>query len=561
MIADRNTLGDAASPYLRQHRDNPVWWHEWSRETLEHARSTGKPLFVSVGYATCHWCHVMASEAFSDQACADALNRSFVCIKVDREERPDIDQFLMQFLVATRGHGGWPLNAFLTPDGRPFLALTYIPVDGRASMPGFVGIIDRVLSFYADRGPELPTFDLWEASPPRETDDPTPVPGASEPFVHRLDNLVRRGDHDHGGFGMDAKFPPHSTLLYLLFGTRTYQHQGAARFLRHTLDTIARRGLHDHLQGGFFRYCVDRAWTVPHFEKMLYDQALLLWVYAVAARLFDDARYGAVARGVVRALDDTFLLPDGVYRSAHDADTNHVEGDTYLWTEDELRDIAGVDAERLFVLAPGGTVDGRHHLVRNQSDADPDRERAVLERLLEVRRRRPQPATDDKVVTAWNALTGVALVEAGRMLQDPSLLARARDLYQALRARNHAGDGWARSSLGTMRSPGRFLEDTAAVLLLETYLAEDAATEEDHRRMCRQIAETRRELDTFRDERGWVGARTSDFDPLPAESFDSPTPSPVALVEMGLQRAALLRRAAAARVPALERRHLPPHRL
>jgi uncharacterized protein YyaL (SSP411 family) len=533
-MMDRNTLDQAASPYLRQHQNNPVWWQEWSAATLAAARDTGRPLFVSVGYATCHWCHVMAAEAFSDEEVAAALNRDFVCIKVDREERPDIDHFLMQFLLATRGHGGWPLNVFLTPELKPMLALTYMPVEGRGGMPGFVDILGRVLEFYRDRRHDLPDFDLWQGATASEAGPP---PGQPDEFTHRLDNLVRRGDHEWGGFGLDAKFPPHSSLLYLLFGVAAYGHDGAERFLRHTLDIIARRGLHDHLQGGFFRYCVDRTWTIPHFEKMLYDQAMLLWVYSQAARLFDDERYLAVARGVVAALEDTFRLPSGAYASGHDADTEHHEGATYTWSADELASVLEDRDPSLFELPPHGNFEGRNHLVLSTNYPLSTIDEEVRARLLELRNARVQPSRDDKVITSWNALAGIALVEAWRATGDTDLLNRAWSLYSALQECNQLSDyRWTRSSLGSVRNEREFLEDYAAVLLFQTYLMEE--NPEPAQRDALRVAMKRNKeaIQKFSTESGWTVSRASDLHPIPADDFDSPTPSPISLTQMALHR-------------------------
>ncbi|MEX2442675.1 MAG: DUF255 domain-containing protein [Alkalispirochaeta sp.] len=537
-MVDRNALDQAASPYLRQHQSNPVWWQEWSQETLEAARDTGRPLFVSVGYATCHWCHVMAAEAFSDEEVATALNREFISIKVDREERPDIDHFLMQFLLATRGHGGWPLNVFLTPELKPMLALTYMPVEGRGGMPGFVEILQRVTEFYTKRRHDLPAFDLWQGS--SDSVSPPP-PGETDEFIHRLDNLVRRGDQEWGGFGLDAKFPPHSSLLYLLFGVTAYRHEGAARFLRHTLDVIARRGLHDHLQGGFFRYCVDRSWTIPHFEKMLYDQAMLLWVYAQAARLFDNNRFRQVARGVVDALEETFQLPSGAYASGHDADTEHQEGATYLWHPDELTSIIGDNAGHLFELQPEGNFEGQHHLILATDPPLSSTADEIRVQLLERRKLRPQPDRDDKVITSWNALAGIALVEAWRATGDHGLLARARSLYTALQDCNQLPDHrWIRSSLGATRNDHEFLEDYAAILLLETYLLEEAETPPDRDALREAISRNEEAIHRFHSENGWAVSLIPDVPPIPADDFDSPTPSPLGLKEMALQRSALL---------------------
>ena len=273
----RNNLDRSDSLYLRQHAPNPVWWQEWSAEVLDESVRRNFPLFVSVGYAACHWCHVMASEAFSDQATADYLNGHFICVKVDRDERPDIDQDMMRYLTSRSGSGGWPLNAFLTPRLEPFFALTYAPAHSNPqdeilprNRPGRACVFPK----RGRPGAFLPPRPKRIRK--RTGDDPG------------VDTLVSYFDPVHGGLGTGAKFPPHSTLLYLLYRLSVEDHPGARRACALTLEAMRRGGLHDHLQGGIFRYCVDRAWTVPHFEKMLYDQAMALWGCALAFRVFRE---------------------------------------------------------------------------------------------------------------------------------------------------------------------------------------------------------------------------------------------------------------------------------
>ncbi len=270
----RNNLDRSASPYLRQHRDNPVWWQEWSADVLAAAAARKKPLFVSVGYSTCHWCHVMAGEAFSDPATAEFLNRHFICVKVDRETRPDIDQYLMRFLLAQSGSGGWPLNVFLTPDLRPVFALTYAPARAGAGMPPLAALAERVLDYLTP-----PVADVR--------------PFASRPGEARGGCRGQRAGRAAGrattpctaASARGQKFPPHSTLLFMLYRLCLGADPELAAACRLTLDAMRLGGLHDHLQGGIFRYCVDPEWTIPHFEKMLYDQAMALWCFALAEKV------------------------------------------------------------------------------------------------------------------------------------------------------------------------------------------------------------------------------------------------------------------------------------
>jgi uncharacterized protein len=537
----RNNLGETFSPYLKQHRSNPVWWQPWSREVLHYAREAGKPLFVSVGYATCHWCHVMAREAFSNPAVAERLNRDFVSIKIDREERPDIDHFLMQFLMATRGQGGWPLNAFLTPDLRPFFAMTYAPVENRAGVPGFAMILDRVMEFFAEKADHVSPFNLWVGA----SDDPPAPSGIARDALHRAHNLVRREDRENGGFGVTQKFPPHASMLYLLYAHAIYEDETVEATIRRTLDAMGRRGLHDHVQGGFFRYCVDQQWTIPHFEKMLYDQAMSLWVYSLASKVLDDEWYREIALGIVRALRESFTDQEGLFISAHDADTNHHEGHTYLWSDHDLEDLTDADRERLevlFEIQEGGNFEGFHHLVRRGNGRLAEADRSLLDRLLKRRRERLQPETDTKIVTAWNALAASALVYAGRFLARQDLIDDALRLYRNLERRNRMPDGrWIRSSLAGNHNTVECLEDYGAVLYLVTLLAEHELDEEGFN--CWEIEMNRIEerIRSFRTDQGWRYTIADDFEPVPADDFDSPTPSAVSLAEGALLRSALLR--------------------
>ncbi len=585
MDFQRNNLDIARSPYLRQHTANPVWWQEWNAETLDHATEAGKPLFVSVGYATCHWCHVMAAEAFSSDAVAQYLNEHFVSIKIDREERPDIDHYLMQFLLATRGNGGWPLNVFLAAPRRPVAALMYLPVHPRGGMPGFVDIAERVVAFIAEKRDQLKDFELpstgdsaGDPAGPETGGQPSPA-GRSILTEARTKaaSLVRRADREHGGFGMAAKFPPHSTLLFLLH----LPGPSADAVVTETLRAMALGGLHDHLQGGFFRYCVDRTWTVPHFEKMLYDQAMLLWVYAMAWNRYRDPLYKYTTEGIVTALNETFLDGD-LYISAHDADTNHHEGETYLWTDQELAkySLEHSSGTSFFQLTPGGNFEGRHHLLRpvdipRDEDVPTPDEQNILRDLLSVRRRRPQPEPDRKIVTAWNALTGIALVIAGRYLDLPEWLHRARTLRDALLASNGEVDTFrttsdvpsgltvqlVRSSLNGEKSPGEFLEDYAAFLLLETYLMEAGPPGPDTpaRAVPPPSADTLEDLERqvlrfYHSEDGlvapgWSLAITEDFSSVPADEFDAPTPSAISLAEYALLRSTQLRNTPLSSIP------------
>ncbi|MFW5975909.1 MAG: thioredoxin domain-containing protein [Alkalispirochaetaceae bacterium] len=532
----RNNLDRARSPYLRQHRDNPVHWQEWSRGVLEFAKREDRPLFVSVGYSTCHWCHVMAREAFSDPEIAEYLNENFVSIKVDREERPDIDQYLMKFLIATTGNGGWPMNAFLSPQGAPFFALTYAPVKPRFNMLGFLEILKRVRSFYDEKKGEL---QRYEPDPYETTRGRTLQGGGYDEAVERIrSDLYRRYDNEWAGFEGSQKFPPHAQLLYLLQDGAVSGMSESHRLAEHTLDTIYLRGLHDHLQGGFFRYCVDREWTIPHFEKMLYDQALLLWSFSWGYRVLKKQRYRRAIEGIFTALEETFAI-DGVYAAGLDADTDHQEGKSYLWSRGELEGLLTNEeleiVESLFESAKSGNFEGKLHLVAMREPGEEEAARGVLDKLLRERSTRPQPERDEKIVTSWNALAGVGLAEAWRATGETRYLERAEALYAELVERNRREEGFSHSSIsGKGAQEEGFLEDAAAVLLLETYLYEDGLLSEE------RLGESEKELLRFKEGENWHASKADDFVHMPSEVFDSPVPAAASLAEMALLRYRML---------------------
>jgi uncharacterized protein YyaL (SSP411 family) len=517
----RNNLGLSTSPYLRQHRDNPVWWQEWSPEVLAAAREARRPLFVSVGYSTCHWCHVMAAEAFSDPDTAELLNRHFVCVKVDRETRPDIDQHLMRFMQAQNGSGGWPLNVFLAPDLRPIFALTYAPAHPRDGMLPLSAIAEKVLEYLGAHAGEIQPFEF-------SAEEVGAIPGEPLPV-----ELLAGLDPLHGGFGPGPKFPPHSTLLYMLYHLCAEGNAGLEQACRLTLDAMRRGGLHDHLQGGIFRYCVDREWTIPHFEKMLYDQAMALWCFALAHRVLGDEANKAMAAGIVRCLEETFTL-DGLLATAFDADTEHHEGATYLWRSDEIRAAltAGefADFSRSYLLPAKGDLPGAIHLLRR--DDRPLRE--IEEKLLARRRQRPQPDRDNKIICGMNALAACALVQAARLLDRPGWEQWAAALVKRLLDVFWDGASLAHSLAAGAVQRQAFMSDAAAMLLAVTMLREsDDAWSAPMRVLARCVS-------SFRRQGRWVEADNADFKAIDASWFDHPVPSSVALAVLGLARAAVL---------------------
>jgi uncharacterized protein YyaL (SSP411 family) len=517
----RNNLDKSLSPYLLQHTDNPVWWQEWRAEIIQHAVDEKKPLFVSVGYATCHWCHVMAAEAFSDIDTANFLNSHFICIKVDREKRPDIDQFMMQYLTALSGSGGWPLNVFLTAGLRPIYALTYAPARSSVSQLSFLDIAKKVHEYYKINADAVALFIAREVQPPI---------AAEESLVK---NLLSYYDPDYGGFGMGQKFPPHSTLLYLLYFLCVENNSEVKTVCRKTLDAMRLRGLNDHLQGGIFRYCVDRKWTIPHFEKMLYDQAMALWCYSLAYKVMGENEYRKMAESIVRCLDDCFA-DNGLLISAHDADTQHVEGATYVWSYAELKASLSPDEfKRLcesYDIDERGNFEGLIHLIR-KDDVDL---RDIEEKLLSLRKKRAQPARDNKIICGINALLAMAMIQAGRNLERPELEEKAVQIIRRLIDLFWDGKALGHSYYNGAIQNQSFLSDASALLTAISMICENDTS---WNKLMTTMAAY---VESFRDGEKWVESRAADFQPVFALWFDHPVPSSVSLAEMGLTRVALL---------------------
>ncbi|MEV8230737.1 thioredoxin domain-containing protein [Streptomyces sp. NPDC079167] len=449
-----NRLAQTTSPYLLQHADNPVDWWPWSPEAFEEARRRGVPVLLSVGYASCHWCHVMAHESFEDPAVADYLNAHFVPVKVDREERPDVDAVYMEAVQAATGQGGWPMTVFLTDDAEPFYFGTYFPPEPRHGMPSFQQVLEGVVAAWTDRREEVAEVagrivrDLAGRS---LAGGEGALPGEPE-LAQALLRLTRDYDEKHGGFGGAPKFPPSMVIEFLLRHHARTGSEGALQMAADSCAAMARGGIYDQLGGGFARYAVDGEWTVPHFEKMLYDNALLCRVYAHLWRATgsDLARRVALetADFMVRELRTT----EGGFASALDADSEdergrHVEGAFYVWTPAQLREVLGEEdaafaADHFGVTEEGTFEEGSSvlRLVRTaDEDADADRVADVRARLLAARELRVRPERDDKIVAAWNGLAIAALAETGAYFDRPDLVERATEAADLL-VRVHMGD-------------------------------------------------------------------------------------------------------------------------
>ena len=445
-----NRLVHETSPYLLQHAQNPVDWYPWGTEAFAKARDENKPMLVSIGYAACHWCHVMEHESFEDETIAAKMNELFVSIKVDREERPDIDSIYMQALMTMQGQGGWPLNVFLTPDGRPFYGGTYFPNDDRGHMPSWPRVLDAVSDAFHNRQQMVEqnarslTETLRNSAAAESADEPVRPEVADSAY----EALASAFDPDNGGFGGAPKFPSTMPQEFLLRYHLRAGEPHALEMVTHSLTQMAAGGIYDHLAGGFARYSTDDHWLVPHFEKMLYDNALLTSAYLQAYQATGEPRFRQV---VVETLD--YLLADlchanGGFFSSQDADSEGVEGKYYVWTAAEIDAILGVSDAPLLKAAlgvdAGPNFEGQSILFRPQA-TQPDDEllKPLKAKLLEVRARRVPPATDDKVLTSWNGLAIRTLAEAGAVLDEP----RFRD----------AAASAAHMILQLMRPDGRLL--------------------------------------------------------------------------------------------------------
>ena len=395
-------------PYLLQHANNPVDWYPWGDEALARAREEDKPILLSVGYAACHWCHVMEHESFEDAATAALMNEHFVSVKVDREERPDIDSVYMDAVVSLTGHGGWPMTVFLTPAGAPFFGGTYYPPEPRHGLPSFPQLLQAIADAWRERRSDIERDAGAITEQLRRTAEPSREPLTSSLLTDAVRGLRQQFDPEWGGFGPAPKFPPASVLEFLL-------RRGELELATKTLDAMAAGGMYDLVGGGFHRYSVDRQWLVPHFEKMLYDNALLVPVYLHGWLVTGNDRYREVATETLDYMLRELALDEGGFASAEDADTDGVEGLTYTWTEDD-----NVPHDLLHPFEHGRLI------IRGALDPE------LRARLFEERERRRKPLRDDKAIASWNGLALAALAEAGRRLERDDYLDAARSLGEFL---------------------------------------------------------------------------------------------------------------------------------
>ncbi len=546
-----NHLVGSTSPYLLQHAENPVDWHPWGPEALEKAREQDKPIFLSIGYAACHWCHVMAHESFEDPKTAALMNENFVNIKVDREERPDIDSLYMEAVVAMTGQGGWPMSVFLTPDGRPFYGGTYFPPARRFNMPAFSEILLTLADKWSndrdsliDIGNEL--TDRIAAAPALRAGDNDLDP---QHFDRAAESLFRGYDWTHGGWGQAPKFPQPMAIEFLL---RRYARSGdklALDMAKHVLSAMANGGMYDQLGGGFSRYAVDEIWLVPHFEKMLYDNAQLARVYIQGWQVTGDNQMLVVADETIAFMLREMRHPEGGFYSSYDADSEGEEGKFYVWSAEEIN--AAIDDPKLAQLIMAaygvtevGNFEGSNIFYRasepealaEQYSMDVETvEKQIAEAremLLETRRQRIHPGLDDKVLTAWNGLALIALAEAARATQNEEYL-KAAQTQASFLLENLLVDGkLLRSWRDGKAQYTAYLEDHAALGLGLLALYQSDFDPRWYREAVRQADEL---LEAFADPEGGFFDTRHDHEQLiarPKSIQDSPTPSGNTLAAM-----------------------------
>ena len=526
-----NRLADETSPYLLQHKDNPVDWYPWGEAALERARSEDRPILLSIGYSACHWCHVMERESFEDEHTAAYMNEHFVPIKLDREERPDLDAIYMEACQAMTGHGGWPLNVFLTPEQVPFYAGTYFPPEDRGGMPSWRRILEAVTEAWTEKreqiraGSERIVERLQGGAviePSADVLDPRILDEAAATLRENYDTV-------NGGFGGAPKFPPASAIEFLL-------RRGETDMTAHTLRAMASGGMYDQVGGGFARYSVDARWLVPHFEKMLYDNALLARAYLHGWQVAGDPLFRAVCEETLDWALREMRGDEGGFHSALDADSEGEEGKFYVWSLAELREVGGEEAVQAFGATEGGNFEGKNILVR-AGDASPELKR----RLYDVRAQRVWPGLDDKRLASWNALMVAALAEAGAALERPDYLDAARGCADFILRELREDGRLLRTWKDGQAKLNAYLEDHA--FLLEALLTLYEATFEP-----RWFGEARALADTmierFADEnRGGFFETSSDHEQLVArrkDLEDHPIPAGNSSAAYGLLRLAAL---------------------
>jgi uncharacterized protein len=530
-----NRLASETSPYLLQHKDNPVEWYPWADEALSRSRDEDKPILLSIGYSACHWCHVMERESFEDERTAALMNERFVCIKLDREERPDLDAIYMEACQAMTGQGGWPLNVFLTPEHVPFYAGTYFPPEPRMGMPSWRQVLEAVAEAWDQRREDIRSGSgriverlgaTARLRPSEEEMDPAELGQAVE-------GLRRQYDPVHGGFGGAPKFPPASAIEFLL-------RRGETEMSAHTLRAMAHGGMYDQVGGGFHRYSVDARWLVPHFEKMLYDNTLLARAYLHGWQVTGAGLFREVCCQTLDWALREMRGPEGGFYSALDADSEGEEGRFYIWSYEELVTVVGPEAAGWFGASEAGNFEGRNILTRG--DGAPAELAEWRRRLSKLRERRVWPGLDEKRLAAWNALMVSALAEAGAVLGREDYLDAARGCAEFVLRDLRGSDGrLLRSYRDGQARLGAYLEDHAFLVeaLITLY---ESSFEPRWFRGARELADDM-VARFFDEENGGFFETASDHEPLIArrkELEDHPIPAGNSSAAYGLLRLAAL---------------------
>ncbi|MDB5107430.1 MAG: Thioredoxin domain containing protein [Candidatus Binatus sp.] len=560
-IGKPNRLINEQSPYLRQHAHNPVDWYAWGPEALERAKAENKPIMLSIGYSACHWCHVMERESFENESIARLINENFIPIKVDREERPDLDQIYMDAVQMITGRGGWPLTMFLAPDGRPFFGGTYYPPEDRQGMPGFPRILLAVAQAYKQGAKEVVSnleklTEALGALTNYKPDGGDLAPGLAVAAARALGSHY---DSINGGIGNAPKFP--NTFVFSLF-LRVHAAEGdeaMGEMVRHTLQKMARGGIYDQIGGGFHRYSVDERWLVPHFEKMLYDNALLARLYLDAGRALNEPEFLTIAREIFEYVLREMTSPEGGFYSAQDADSEGVEGKFFVWTIDQLEEILGPElgaiAERYFNISAEGNFEDANILHRTIDIADAARlfkmtEEEMASKISEIRKllfaareQKVKPGRDDKILVAWNAMMIGAFAEGYRVLHDTRYLEAARRAADFIMTKMWDDRALKRSSKDGIVRHNAYLEDYAqlAGAMIDIYQAA-LGTDPDGAAKYLEIARTLSDavLERFLDrEKGGFYFTSDDHEQLITRSkaaFDGSTPSGNSAAVMTLLR-------------------------
>ncbi len=543
-----NALIHELSPYLLQHAYNPVHWRAWNDETLALAIKQNKPLFVSIGYATCHWCHVMEHESFENQEIADLLNEHFIAVKVDREERPDIDAALMEMCQAMTGHGGWPLSIFMTPDKLPFFAGTYFPKDSIPQRIGFKDILTRINEGWNNERDAIISSGQEIVAQLKSHNAKSQTELLSDEVFEKADaSFIDRYDKEYGGFGSRPKFPSPHHVIYLLRRAKLKSTPELADMAMHTLKSMANGGLHDHIGHGYHRYSTDREWLVPHFEKMLYDQAMILSAMTEAFLYSGDSAFERYAEEIVEYVQSRLLSPEGAWYCAEDADSEGEEGTYYLFTESELSDILNAEefalAKSCFHISKEGNYfdeSGGHRTGKNimslflddtHAQSNPELFASIRNKCLNYREQRIPPLLDDKILTDWNGLMIHAMSFAGRSFNKPEWIVSAQKAHDFIHGKMRGATGLLHRYRNGQASISAMADDYAYIMHA-TFELYTATGKDQYMHDCIQYAAIFKEQ--FMDDEGRIKVskiQELDFHQY-ASAYDGAIPSGASIASM-----------------------------